>query len=80
MTLINDHLQLIRAHAYSLLDDFKDRTGGKSAEIRSCLWGILDGVVHIENTLPGGGISDGRSDKDDSQGGATGQGVHSKVP
>jgi hypothetical protein len=62
---VYDHLQLIRMHAYDAIDEVKG-TNGKSSEIRSCLWSILDNVVHAENMLPG--VEHGKSRESGAEG------------
>lgn len=65
MTL-KDHLDLIRAHAEDAIkisSEEKAKKGRvkKFAEIDSNLWGILDRVVSIENTVMGTEFYDGES-------------------
>jgi hypothetical protein len=55
---VQDHLSLIRMHAHDLQKVFGTRPGGRSSEIRSMLWGILDRVMQMENELLGGGYGD----------------------
>lgn len=65
MTL-KDHLDLVRLHAQSMIKivcDEKAKAGkvSKLTEIDSNIWGILDRVVSIENTVMGTEFYDGQS-------------------
>jgi hypothetical protein len=52
---IQEHLDLIRLHSYSLLDEYNKEylLLRRGKEIRAMLWGILDKAMQIENELGG---------------------------
>ena len=50
---IQDHLDLIRAHSYSLIDLIKEHPDKKMASLECNVWCVLDNIVTIENSIPG---------------------------
>ena len=62
---IDEHLEMIRAHARSMHDKLKKSPPRRMAEIRSMIFGILDRAMQIENEMMGA-KRDGY--KDDTEG------------